>query len=222
MNHYSGYRYVSRRQVLQGSAGAGLAALLAACGSSDAEVFATDSTTTTSGTTSSSTSDASATTADTEAPDTTEAAVAADELAISFTYAFGNGGKKLNPYIAVWIEDADGNLLRTNALWFEQTQKGPRWLSDLKRWFVVDQAGFGPDAIETVSTATRQPGSYTVSWDGLDEEGDPVSAPVFICIEAARERGPYSLIRESYDFSSTGPVTLGDDGELSNAIVTSV
>lgn len=223
MDRRSRYRYVSRRQVLQGSAGVGLAALLAACGSNDADVFASEpADPSVSEPTSTSTTGTSTTAGDSSTSAPTTSSVTSSALAIDFTYTFGDGGKRLNPYIAVWIEDADGNLARTVALWFEQSQKGSRWLPDLKRWFVVDEADFGPDAIETVSTATRQPGSFTVAWDGLDDDGNPTSGPVFVCIESARERGPYSLIRESYDFSSTGATALEADGELSNASVTRV
>jgi hypothetical protein len=225
MDDRSRYRVVSRRKLLQGSAGFGLAAVLSACGTNDAEVFAgseVTAQTSASGPTTTTTPPVTESTIVTEPAESTASSVAVAELAIAFTYDFGNGGKKLNPFIAVWIEDAEGILLRTSALWFKQTQKGPRWLPDLKRWFVVDEADSGVDAIETVSSATRQPGSYNVVWDGLDDVGEPVAGTVFVCIESSRERGPYSLIRESYDLASTGTTRLDDDGELSEASVTSV
>lgn len=62
------------------------------------------------------------------------------EMVVEFTYTQGAGGKNLPPYIAVWVEDADGELVETIALWFQQDQKGPRWLPDLKRWFRKEEA----------------------------------------------------------------------------------
>lgn len=210
---------MSRRQLMQGSAGFGLAALLAACGTNDSEAFSTPESNT------STTAGEPTTSQSTEAAESTDPATdptPVRDLAVAFTYAFGDDGKKLNPYVAVWIEDDEGNLLRTNALWFQQTDKGPRWLPDLKRWFVVDEANSEVDAIETISSATRRPGSYNVVWDGLDEAGGQVTGTIFVCIESSRERGPYSLIRESYDMTTIGTTLLESDGELSEASVTGV
>lgn len=123
-----------------------------------------------------------------------------------------------NPYVAVWVEDREGELVATVALWFLQSEKGLKWLSDLRRWSTVD----GSDAaISAISSATRPPGQYSVIWDGTDTDGSLVpQGEYYIAIESAREKGPYSLIRE--------PITLGaepftqaiePEGELTDAAV---
>ena len=141
----------------------------------------------------------------------------------SFTYKQGVGGKNEPPYIAVWIEDDAGELVETIELWYVQGQKGQRWLPDLRRWFSVDRARIdagGSNDIDVVSGATRLAGSYDVVWDGATNAGPIPTGSYFFCIESARERGPYSLIRVPVLFDGAPlDIVLPDDGELTAASV---
>jgi len=107
------------------------------------------------------------------------------------------------PYVAVWIEDKDKYPVRTIALWF----KNPRWLNELKQWYRDDQVrnlSEGTDISATVSSATRAPGSYTLKWDGKDNNGKLVKAGTYtVVIEAAREHGGHSLLRQEINFNGT-------------------
>lgn len=167
------------------------------------------------------TSEPTATVAPTATPAPT---VAVDgELVISFTYTQGIGGKNERPYIAVWIEDAAGELVHTVSLWYEQGRRGARWLDHLTRWWEGDQfriSGGGADTAATISSATRDAGSYAVVWDGNLNGVPAPPTDYFVCIEAAREEGPYSLIREPLTLTGFLPATrLPDSGELSSAQV---
>ena len=129
------------------------------------------------------------------------------ELAITYTYTSESGGRARNPYMAVWIEDPSGAARRTLEVSFEQGGKGRRYLHELVRWSGADQVRQitgGVDVTTTVSSATRLPGSYSFVWDGRDDAKAALpSGDYVVCIEAAREHGPYSLVKE--------PVTLGAD-----------
>lgn len=229
------------------SKAAALTALAAApslaCGTSDEDVFANGTagpTGATSATSSATSASGSPTTASpvpevaagvAEPSRATEPTVAAGsstsdmiavETAISFTYAAeGGGGRVRNPYVAVWIETPAGDLVRTVSLWFEQSRKGTRWLGDLSGWYRASTdhvAAGGTDAVDVVSSATRVAGTYSVLWDGLDEEGNPVAEGEYVVyVEAAREHGPHSVTSAALTVGS-GPVTvtLPDDGELSS------
>ncbi len=109
------------------------------------------------------------------------------------------------PYVAVWIEDADRNPVRTIALWTEK----PRYLPDLKEWYREDEAqsaAGGLDPATTLSTATRPPGSYTLTWDGKDNAGKLVKVGKYtVCIEAAREHGGYDIQRQELSFDNARP-----------------
>jgi hypothetical protein len=123
------------------------------------------------------------------------------ELSIDLNLPRIQDARYRRPYIAVWIEDADHFPVRTLALWTQN----PRWLPDLKLWYRDDQMrsmAEGTDISRTVSAATRPPGSYTLKWDGKDNEGKLVKAGKYtICIEAAREHGGYDLQQRELDFN---------------------
>jgi hypothetical protein len=102
------------------------------------------------------------------------------------------------PYVAVWLENSQGAQVRTLALWFEQSGKGSRWLNELKRWY---RSG---NLTTTVSSPTRQPGKYSLTWDGKDDKGNLLTqGEYYVCIEMAREHGPYQLFREKLNLSGS-------------------
>ena len=63
------------------------------------------------------------------------------------------------------------------------------------------------------------PGAYSVVWDGsLVAGGRATEGDYFVCIEAAREHGPYELIREQMTLGAAATsATFPDNGELSAA-----
>ncbi|MCS7067973.1 MAG: DUF2271 domain-containing protein [Meiothermus sp.] len=120
------------------------------------------------------------------------------KLDITFEIAAASGGRYRAPYVAVWLENAQGLPVRTLALWFEQSSKGTRWLPDLRRWY---RSG---SLENTVSGPTRLPGRYALSFDGKDDKGNPVSqGDYFVCVEMVREHGPYELFREKVTLAQT-------------------
>ena len=110
-----------------------------------------------------------------------------------------NGRRSHRPYVAVWIEDANGNPVRTLSLWVQTTRRGPQWIPDLRQWYRDEQARkqkSGGDLIATVSEPTRAPGKYSLAWDGRDDAGKLVAQGNYtLAIEAAREHGTYQIIR---------------------------
>lgn len=142
------------------------------------------------------------------------------EMVIAFTYTQSSGGKNEWPYVAVWLEDAAGELVHTVALWYQQGRKGSRWLDHLSRWYTAEAEASNANSSSTISSATRAPGSYAVVWDGGLNDGAAPAADYFVCIESAREEGPYSLIREAFRLEGSLPESpLADAGELSGASV---
>ncbi|HPF13515.1 MAG: DUF2271 domain-containing protein [Planctomycetes bacterium] len=108
--------------------------------------------------------------------------------------AQGQGGERRReggykrPYVAVWVENASGQPVRTLSLWIERD----RWISDLRQWSrMVDHKA---DAIQAVTRATRGPGTYTLAFDGRNDQGEALPAGTYsLLIEAAREHGTYQL-----------------------------
>jgi hypothetical protein len=113
------------------------------------------------------------------------------ELLVNLEINQPDGGRYNRPYVAVWIEDAAGKSVRTLALWAD-AGRGSRWIPDLTRWFGANSA-----LVSTVSSATRNPGQYSLAWDGKnDKKASVTQGDYFVCIEAAREHGSYQLIRQ--------------------------
>ena len=128
------------------------------------------------------------------------------ELAVDLEIAAQEGMRYHRPYVAVWIEDAAGKEVRTLSTWINTSGRGPRYIRELRRWNRAAsdeaQAG-GPDLVATVSSATRLPGRYTVSWDGKDERGMLVEQGTYrVIIEAAREHGTYGVMQEDMTFGA--------------------
>ncbi|MDB5349991.1 MAG: rane-associated lipoprotein involved in thiamine biosynthesis [Planctomycetota bacterium] len=112
------------------------------------------------------------------------------------------------PYVAVWVEDKDGKIVRNLILWVSFGGQGhERWLPDMRRWYKSEKARklADPDPIaEPVARPTRQPGKYSVIWDGKDDHGKPVPRGEYvISIDAAREHGTYQNIRKQVTIATT-------------------
>ena len=161
---------------------------------------------------------------------TTPAGVAAPkwddrfELAVDLEIAPQQGYRYHRPYVAVWVEDANGKPVRTLSVWVNTSGRGPRYIRELRRWFTMERdqedAG-GPDLITTVSSATRLPGQYTVTWNGRDDRGNVVDQGAYrVVIEAAREHGSYQLMQQDLTLGAK-PVAadLGSNEEIGRARV---
>src|SRR5437764_12862320 len=122
------------------------------------------------------------------------------ELAVDFEIAAQEGFRYHRPYVAVWMEDPSGRRVRTLSLWVNTSGRGPRYIRELRRWASgerdLEDAG-GSDLVATMSSATRLPGQYTVTWNGRDDRGNVVEqGPYRVVIEAAREHGSYQLMQQ--------------------------
>ena len=131
------------------------------------------------------------------------------ELAVDLEIAAQQGARYHRPYVAVWVEDEAGKPVRTLSAWVNTEGKGPRYFRELRRWFSAEreqQAAGGPDLIATVSSATRLPGQYSVTWNGRDDRGNVVDQGTYrVFIEASREHGTYQLLQQDLSLT-TKPV----------------
>lgn len=144
------------------------------------------------------------------------------ELFVPFEINTPTGFRYRRPYVAVWIEDKQGASVRTLALWI-QGGRGVRWLRHLSEWYQDEQtrqAAQGGDLTNT-SSATRQPGKYSVVWNGRDDQNKPVQQGEWtLCIETAREHGPHTILRKALTLESRPlKVDLGSNEEIKSAAV---
>lgn len=146
------------------------------------------------------------------------------ELAVDFEISQPSGERYRRPYVAVWIEDAAGNPVRTLSLWVQTRKPGPRWIPDLKRWYRNEKQrkrADGGDLIETISVATRPAGKYSLVWNGRDDDGKLVPQGNYVVnIEAAREHGTYGFLREDLSIGARPfEKSLGSNVEIKGASV---
>jgi hypothetical protein len=217
-----------RREFLKRAAAvAGLALIpgLAACSKDDKDTFSTASGSSTTAASKSSTTTAAAgdtTTSSSGGAASTDALPegAALDVAFTFTASGGGGGPSRNPYVAVWVESAAGDLVANIGVWYNPP-KGDRWINNLATWYTA-VASTSSDYLETTTGATQPAGSYTLSWDGTDATGGRAAQGDYVVfVESAQEHGAHSL--------TSAPITLGtsgatasppDDGDLSAVAVT--
>ncbi|WP_426574016.1 DUF2271 domain-containing protein [Aquihabitans sp. McL0605] len=228
------FEAAQRRQFLKRAAQLGALALvpgaLAACSSNgDKATFAGASTTAASGSTASTTAPSAGsggTSTTGSATSSGDALPDAAKLEVAFTWSTGSGGfgQDHNPFIAVWIESAAGDLIANISLWYNPP-KGERWINELSTWFAADSAYYqahGSDDRAPVTGATRAAGSYTVVWDGLDAAGKRAAQGDYVVfVEANQEHGTHSLTSAKLSLATSATdAPLADDGNLSAATAT--
>ena len=126
------------------------------------------------------------------------------ELAITFTIGDPRGGMRARrPYVVVYIDDAEANPVRTVSLWAQDAS----WVRELRRWYRGERArsaAQGTSLLSTVTSPTRNPGRYTVIWDGRDDLGELVSqGEYFVCLETIRQGSSDYFTREPFTLEAT-------------------
>jgi thiamine biosynthesis lipoprotein ApbE len=101
---------------------------------------------------------------------------------------FGRRGRRgaKRPFIAVWIEDTSGRLVRVLAFWADN----PRYYDELSSFYSI--AGRSGRRLSAIARATRPAGSYSLVWDGLDDKQAPVASGNYrVVVESNQEHGSY-------------------------------
>lgn len=144
------------------------------------------------------------------------------ELSVNFEIALIEGTRVRRPFVAVWIEDSKGTPVRNISVWFNRD----RWLPDLKLWHRNYSEAFkteGNPLRNSVSSATRAPGKYSVKWDGKDDKGEDTKPGKYtVIIEAVREHGTYQLMKQDIEIKrkpSTQSFNLAANAEIASASI---
>jgi len=96
------------------------------------------------------------------------------------------------PYVAGWLEPANGGAARTVFVWYDVKKRGAepgtKWLADLRSWWRKGGRSLTLPA-DGVSGATRPPGTYQIPLPANLPAG-----PYVLHVEAARETGGRELV----------------------------
>jgi thiamine biosynthesis lipoprotein ApbE len=91
------------------------------------------------------------------------------------------------PYLATWVENTSGKLVRAIVLWGSKAKYHP----ELSSFWTA--TGGSETLLYKVTRVTRLPGSYKIAWNGLDNDGKPVPMGDYrIVIETNRYHGTYA------------------------------
>jgi FAD:protein FMN transferase len=139
------------------------------------------------------------------------------ELVINLEINLQKEGFVKRPYVAVWVEDENHAAVRTISVW----HGSDRYMPELKSWFLKYRGIYNSDRSfsNSVTSATRPAGKYTLKWDGKDDQGNFVKpGKYFIKIEASREHGTYQLMRQEIDCDETPKIiNLAGNIEVASA-----
>ena len=134
-----------------------------------------------------------------------------NNLSIEYQIPHINEGKYHRPYLALWITDTRNKSVRHLMLLGESE----RWAKENTRWWRRVGRKI-PGVLEAVARPTRLPGKYHLSWNYLNDQGQPVEpGKYWLHMEAAREGGGHDYQKISID-TGTGWLehTLPAKGEL--------
>ncbi|KFN49537.1 DUF2271 domain-containing protein [Arenimonas composti] len=109
------------------------------------------------------------------------------------------------PYVAVWLETADGQVVADLAHWYQQEngrEDGRKWLKDVRQWW--RRSGRAQEfPVDGVSGATRPAGRHTLRFDDRSGPFASLAAGDYrLVVEAAREVGGRELLQ--LDFAWPG------------------
>jgi hypothetical protein len=135
----------------------------------------------------------------------------AADLSVKFELPQLNVAEYHKPYVAMWIEKADGAVASTLAVLYDVKKKdnaGEKWVKDLRTWW--RKAGREAQLpIDGVSGATRAAGSYTMNFGPARTNIDKLPAGDYkLVIEAARESGGRELVRVPFTLPAKGKAAI--------------
>ncbi len=142
--------------------------------------------------------------------DVTRDKVRAELLELEYEIPAFTTGRYRRPYIAIWISNADRDVVR-NLLLLGETE---RWAKKNSNWW--RQVGRHDQAALTgLARPTRRPGKYRIIWDGRDDLGRRVEpSNLSLHIEAAREHGDTDYIKVNIDTVDRAPRRVPASGEI--------
>jgi hypothetical protein len=120
------------------------------------------------------------------------------------------------PYVAFWVESADGARITNLAVWYDiklKDNEGTKWLKDMRQWWRKTGRDLTMPA-DGLTSPTRAPGSHQLSFDSAARPLNDLPAGEYqLIVEAAREVGGRELLRVPFSWPPKAPQKLEAKGE---------
>jgi hypothetical protein len=140
----------------------------------------------------------------------------AAEATISVDIPQLNVAEYHKPYVAMWVESADGGKITNLAVWYHVKHKdneGTKWLKDMRHWWRRTGRELTLPA-DGLSSPTRAPGTHQISFDSSAKPLHGLTPGSYqLVIEAAREVGGRELLRVPFEWPPKAPATAQAKGE---------
>ncbi|QOY93324.1 DUF2271 domain-containing protein [Massilia sp. UMI-21] len=139
--------------------------------------------------------------------------VVAADLSVKFELPQLQVAEYHKPYVAIWIEKAEGSVAANLAVLYDVKKKnnaGEKWVKDLRTWW--RKAGRDQTLpIDGVSGATKAAGTHTMRFAGAL---DKLPAGEYkLVVEAAREAGGRELVRVPFTLPAKGRLAGSASGK---------
>lgn len=107
------------------------------------------------------------------------------------------------PFVALWIENADGQAVKTLAVWYDVKGDGENWLKDIRTWW--RKAGRNAKMpADGISGATRAAGRHQLTFAaGKSPLGALPAGAYTLVAEAAREVGGREVLKTPFTWPPT-------------------
>jgi hypothetical protein len=140
----------------------------------------------------------------------------AAEATISVDIPQLNVAEYHKPYVAMWVESADGSKITNLAVWYDVKHKdneGTKWLKDMRQWWRRTGRELTMPA-DGLSSPTRAPGTHQLKFDSTAKPLNGLTPGAYqLVIEAAREVGGRELLRVPFEWPPKAPATAQAKGE---------
>jgi hypothetical protein len=127
----------------------------------------------------------------------------ASEATISIDIPQLNVVEYHKPYVAMWVEAADGGKVTNLAVWYDTKHKdkeGAKWLKDMRQWWRRSGRELTMP-VDGLSSPTRAPGTHQIKFDSSAKPLDGLTAGSYqLVIEAAREVGGRELLKIPFEW----------------------
>ena len=113
------------------------------------------------------------------------------------------------PYVALWVEDGQGQHVRNLSVWYQQTANaeghGTKWLPDLRQWW--RKSGRTLDLpVDGVTGPTRPAGTHELGFDDSHPELSRLPPGQYqLVVEAVREVGGRELLKIPFTWPTRTP-----------------
>lgn len=108
------------------------------------------------------------------------------------------------PYVAIWVEGADGKTAANLAVWYQATETkeghGTKWLPDLRQWWRKSGRTLKMP-IDGVTGPTRPAGRHALKFDAKNSGIGKLSPGAYtLVVEAVREVGGRELLKIPFNW----------------------